>query len=100
LCIERLETREKEVIVHILWAIIIGFIVGVVARFLMPGRDPMGFIITTILGIVGALIATYAGQAMGWYRAGEAAGFIASVIGAMILLFFYRLAIGGRRREA
>ncbi|OPY67197.1 MAG: hypothetical protein A4E57_02439 [Syntrophorhabdaceae bacterium PtaU1.Bin034] len=84
---------------HIIWSIIIGFIVGLVARFLMPGRDPAGLIVTTILGIVGALIATYAGQAMGWYRSGEGAGFIASVIGAMILLFLYRLIIGRRRRE-
>lgn len=85
---------------HIIWTIIIGFIVGLIARFLMPGRDPAGFIITTILGIVGALIATYMGQAVGWYRAGEGAGFIASIIGAMILLFLYRLVIGRRRRIA
>ncbi len=85
---------------HIIWTIIIGFIVGLIARFLMPGRDPAGFIITTILGIVGALIATYMGQAVGWYRAGEGAGFIASIIGAMILLFLYRLISGRRRRIA
>ena len=85
---------------HIVWTIIIGFLVGLVARFLMPGRDAAGFIITTILGIVGALLATYGGQAIGWYKPGEGAGFIASVIGAMILLFLYRLISGGRRREA
>jgi uncharacterized membrane protein YeaQ/YmgE (transglycosylase-associated protein family) len=85
---------------HIVWTIIIGFIVGFIARFLMPGRDAAGFIITTILGIVGALVATYGGQAIGWYKPGEGAGFIASVIGAMILLFLYRLFTGGRRREA
>lgn len=85
---------------HIIWTIIIGFIVGLIARFLMPGRDPAGFIITTILGIVGALLATFMGQAVGWYRAGEGAGFIASIIGAMILLFLYRLIIGRRRRIA
>jgi len=90
----------EEVVMHIIWSIIIGFIVGIVARFLMPGRDPMGFIITTILGIVGALIATFAGQAIGWYRPGQGAGFIASIIGAMILLFLYRLIIGRRHREA
>ncbi len=84
---------------HFIWSIIIGFIVGLVARFLMPGRDPAGFIVTTILGVVGALIAGYAGQAMGWYRPGEGAGFIASVIGAMILLFLYRLVVGRRHRE-
>jgi uncharacterized membrane protein YeaQ/YmgE (transglycosylase-associated protein family) len=75
----------------ILWAIIIGFIVGVVAKFLMPGRDPGGFFITAILGIVGALVATFLGQALGLYAAGQAAGFIASVIGAMIVLFIYNL---------
>jgi uncharacterized membrane protein YeaQ/YmgE (transglycosylase-associated protein family) len=81
----------------ILWAILIGFIVGVVAKFLMPGRDPGGFFITAILGIVGALLATFLGQALGWYAAGQAAGFIGSVIGAMIVLFLYHV-IRGRRR--
>jgi uncharacterized membrane protein YeaQ/YmgE (transglycosylase-associated protein family) len=81
---------------YIIWAIIIGFIVGLIAKFLMPGRDPGGFVITAILGIVGALIATFLGQAVGWYRPGEGAGFIASIIGAMILLFLYRLFIGRR----
>lgn len=81
---------------HIVWAIIIGFIVGLIAKFLMPGKDPGGFIITTILGIVGALIATFLGQAVGWYQPGEGAGFIASIIGAMILLFLYRLFLGRR----
>lgn len=80
----------------IIWAIIIGFIVGLVAKFLMPGRDPGGFIITAVLGIIGALVATFLGQAMGLYAAGQSAGFIASVIGAMIVLFVYHL-IRGRR---
>jgi uncharacterized membrane protein YeaQ/YmgE (transglycosylase-associated protein family) len=80
----------------IIWAIIIGFIVGVIAKFLMPGRDPGGFIITAILGIIGALVATFLGQAMGIYAAGQSAGFIASVIGAMIVLFIYHLV---RRRR-
>ena len=80
----------------IIWAIIIGFIVGLVAKFLMPGRDPGGFIITALLGIVGALVATFLGQAMGLYAAGQSAGFIASVIGAMVVLFIYHL-IRGRR---
>jgi uncharacterized membrane protein YeaQ/YmgE (transglycosylase-associated protein family) len=80
----------------IIWAIIIGFIVGLIAKFLMPGRDPGGFIVTAILGIVGALVATFLGQAMGLYAAGQSAGFIASVIGAMIVLFVYHL-IRGRR---
>jgi uncharacterized membrane protein YeaQ/YmgE (transglycosylase-associated protein family) len=81
----------------ILWAIIIGFIVGIVAKFLMPGRDPGGFFITAILGIVGALLATFLGQAMGLYAAGQAAGFIASVIGALIVLFIYNMV---RRKRA
>ena len=80
----------------IIWAIIIGFIVGLVAKFLMPGRDPGGFIVTAILGIVGALVATFLGQAMGIYAAGQSAGFIASVIGAMVVLFIYHLV---RRRR-
>ncbi len=82
----------------ILWTIIIGFIVGVIAKFLMPGdNEPSGFILTTILGIVGALVATYLGQALGWYHAGESAGFIGSVVGAIIVLFAYGL-IAGRGR--
>lgn len=80
----------------IIWAIIIGFIVGLIAKFLMPGRDPGGFIVTALLGIVGAVLATFLGQAMGLYAAGQSAGFIASVIGAMIVLFIYHL-IRGRR---
>lgn len=75
---------------HILWTIIIGFIVGIVARFLMPGRDVMGFVFTTLLGIVGALIAQFLGQGLGWYGEGEPAGFIASVVGAMVVLFAAR----------
>jgi uncharacterized membrane protein YeaQ/YmgE (transglycosylase-associated protein family) len=81
----------------ILWAIIVGFIVGVIAKFLMPGRDPGGFFVTAVLGIVGALLATFLGQALGMYAAGQAAGFIASVIGAMIVLAIYHM-IRGRRR--
>jgi uncharacterized membrane protein YeaQ/YmgE (transglycosylase-associated protein family) len=81
----------------IIWAIIIGFIVGLVAKFLMPGRDPGGFIVTTLLGIVGALVATFLGQAMGIYAAGQSAGFIGAVIGAVVVLFIYNL-VRGRRR--
>ena len=80
----------------IIWSIIIGFIAGLIAKFLMPGRDPGGFIITTLLGIVGAVVATYLGQAVGWYRPGEGAGFIGAVVGAVILLAIYRLVIGRR----
>lgn len=75
----------------ILWTILIGFVVGIVAKFLMPGRDPAGFIITVLIGIVGSVIATYLGRALGLYQVGESAGFIAAVIGSMILLFIYRL---------
>ena len=81
----------------IITTLVIGFIVGLVAKMLMPGRDPGGFIITILLGIAGAFIANYLGSAMGFYRANEPAGFIASVIGAMILLAIYRFAIGRRQ---
>jgi uncharacterized membrane protein YeaQ/YmgE (transglycosylase-associated protein family) len=80
----------------IIITIIIGFLAGVIAKFLMPGRDPGGFIITTLLGIVGAVVATYLGQALGWYRADQGAGFIGAVVGAVILLLIYRLVV--RRR--
>jgi uncharacterized membrane protein YeaQ/YmgE (transglycosylase-associated protein family) len=74
----------------IIWTIIIGFIVGVVAKFIMPGsNEPSGFILTTILGIVGAFVATYLGQALNWYKAGEGAGFIGSVVGAIVVLLIY-----------
>lgn len=71
----------------IIWTIIIGFVAGVVAKFLKPGpNDPQGFVLTAILGIVGAFVATWLGQAIGWYGPGEGAGFIASVVGAIIVL--------------
>jgi len=82
--------------VTIIWAIIIGFIVGLVAKLLMPGRDPGGFIVTALLGIVGAVVATWIGQAMGIYAAGQSAGFIGAVIGAIIVLAIYHM-IRGRR---
>jgi uncharacterized membrane protein YeaQ/YmgE (transglycosylase-associated protein family) len=72
----------------ILWTIIIGLLAGVVAKFLMPGpNEPSGFILTTILGIVGAFVASYLGQALGWYAPGEGAGLIGAVVGAVIVLF-------------
>ncbi len=74
----------------ILWSIVIGFVAGVVAKFIMPGRDPGGVIVTIFLGVIGAVVATWLGQAVGWYRAGEGAGFIGAVVGAIILLFAYR----------
>ncbi len=71
----------------ILWTIIIGFVAGVVAKFLMPGpNEPSGFILTTILGIVGAVVASYLGQALGFYGPGEGAGLIGAVIGAIVVL--------------
>ena len=73
----------------IIWTILIGFVVGLIAKMLTPGRDPSGFFITAIIGIAGSLLATFGGQAMGLYRAGEPAGFIGSLIGAVILLVLY-----------
>jgi uncharacterized membrane protein YeaQ/YmgE (transglycosylase-associated protein family) len=71
----------------IIWTIIIGFVAGVIAKFLMPGRnEPSGFVLTAILGIVGAFVATWLGQAIGWYQEGQGAGFIASIVGAIIVL--------------
>ena len=82
----------------IIWTIIVGFLAGLVAKFLHPGRDPSGFIVTTLLGIVGAVVATYLGQAVGWYRAGEGAGFIGAVVGAIIVLAIWGM-IAGRRTD-
>lgn len=71
----------------ILWTIIIGFVAGVIAKFLMPGpNEPSGFILTTILGVVGAFVASYLGQALGWYGPGEGAGLIGAVVGAIVVL--------------
>jgi uncharacterized membrane protein YeaQ/YmgE (transglycosylase-associated protein family) len=75
----------------LLWEAIIGLIVGAVAKLLMPGKDPGGIWITMALGIAGSIIATWLGQAIGWYQAGQSAGFIMSVVGAVLLLFVYRL---------
>jgi uncharacterized membrane protein YeaQ/YmgE (transglycosylase-associated protein family) len=82
---------------HILGTIIIGLLVGIVAKLLMPGRDPGGFIITTLLGIAGAFVAKYIGQALGWYSETDSVGFLASVVGAIILLAIYRLTFGRAR---
>jgi len=79
-----------------LWMIFIGLIVGAVAKLIMPGRDPGGIIITILLGIAGALVAGFLGRSLGWYRPGESAGFIASVIGAIILLAIYRMVVARR----
>ncbi|KAA8731271.1 GlsB/YeaQ/YmgE family stress response membrane protein [Acinetobacter qingfengensis] len=75
----------------LIWAIIIGFIAGLIARAIHPGDDKAGFIVTTLLGIAGSLLATYGGRALGWYEQSQAAGFIASVVGAIVVLFIYNL---------
>ena len=82
----------------ILWTILIGFVAGVLAKLITPGdNEPSGFILTTILGIVGAFVATYLGQALGWYSAGEGAGLIGATVGAIVVLLIWG-AITGRRR--
>ena len=80
----------------LLWTFFIGLIVGLVAKLLMPGRDPGGFIITALLGIAGAYVAYFIGRAAGWYTENEPTGFIASVVGSIILLALYRMVIGRR----
>jgi uncharacterized membrane protein YeaQ/YmgE (transglycosylase-associated protein family) len=75
----------------ILWILIIGLVIGAIAKLLMPGRDPGGCIVTILLGIAGALVATYLGQAVGWYQPGQTAGFIGALVGAILLLLLYRL---------
>ena len=79
----------------IIWTIIIGFIAGVIAKLITPGKnEPSGFILTTILGIIGAFVATYLGQAIGWYRADQGAGLIGAIVGAVIVLFIWHLIAG------
>jgi uncharacterized membrane protein YeaQ/YmgE (transglycosylase-associated protein family) len=82
----------------IIWTIIIGFVAGVIAKFIMPGdNEPAGFILTAVLGIVGAFVATYLGQQLGWYQPGEGAGLIGAIVGAVIVLFVYSFFAGRRR---
>jgi uncharacterized membrane protein YeaQ/YmgE (transglycosylase-associated protein family) len=76
--------------------ILFGLVVGIIAKLLMPGRDPGGFIVTILLGIAGALLGGFLGQSMGWYQEGEAAGWIVSILGAILLLALYRMLV--RRR--
>jgi uncharacterized membrane protein YeaQ/YmgE (transglycosylase-associated protein family) len=79
---------------HLIWSLIVGLIVGAIAKLLMPGRDPGGWIITMLLGIAGSVVAGFLGRALGLYHAGDAGpGVIASVIGAIILLALYRVAL-------
>jgi uncharacterized membrane protein YeaQ/YmgE (transglycosylase-associated protein family) len=79
-----------------IWMLVIGLIVGALAKFIMPGKDPGGIIVTILIGIAGALIAGFLGRTLGWYAPGEAAGFIASLVGAILLLVIYRMATRGR----
>jgi uncharacterized membrane protein YeaQ/YmgE (transglycosylase-associated protein family) len=82
---------------EILWTLIIGLVVGAIAKLIMPGRDPGGIIVTMLIGVAGAFLAGFLGQALGWYtNPGEGPGIIASIIGALILLFLYRLFTGRR----
>ena len=82
----------------IIWTIVIGFLAGIIAKFIMPGpNEPRGFIMTTLLGIVGAVVANFLGQALGWYRIGEGAGLIGATVGAIIVLFVWG-AIAQRQR--
>lgn len=80
----------------LIWTAVIGLIAGAIAKMLMPGRDPGGFIITMLLGIAGAMVGTFLGRTLGWYNDGEAAGLVAAVIGAVVLLFIYRQFAGRR----
>ena len=84
---------------NLLWELIIGLVVGAVAKFLMPGKDPGGIWITMLIGIAGSILATYLGQAIGWYQAGQGAGFIMSVVGAIVLLFLYRIIRGSAAKS-
>ena len=77
-----------------IWMIVVGLIVGALAKFLMPGRDPGGVIVTILIGIAGSVIAGFLGRSIGWYAEGEPVGFIASILGAVVLLFVYRALTG------
>lgn len=79
---------------HILWTLIVGLVVGAIAKLLMPGRDPGGFIITSLIGVAGSFVASYLGRALGLYTTGSAPGLIASILGAMLLLLVYRVIKG------
>ena len=74
----------------IILTILIGFVAGLIARFLLPGRDPLGVVMTTVIGVVGAIVASYGGQMLGWYQQGQPAGFVASVLGAIAVLAVLR----------
>lgn len=79
---------------HILVWVLFGLVVGIVAKFLMPGRDPGGFLVSIVLGIVGAFLAGFAGRMLGWYRDGDPVGFVMAVLGAIVVLAIYRASVG------
>lgn len=78
---------------NLLWTAVIGLIIGAVAKWLMPGKDPGGWIVTMLLGLAGSFLAGYLGRMLGWYQEGQSAGFLMSVLGAVLLLFLYRMLI-------
>jgi uncharacterized membrane protein YeaQ/YmgE (transglycosylase-associated protein family) len=82
---------------HILWMLIIGLVIGALAKLIMPGKDPGGVIITMLIGVAGSLLAGMLGRSLGWYQTGEGAGFVASILGAIVLLAGYRMIVGRRR---
>ncbi len=82
---------------HWIWTILIGFVAGLIAKAITPGTGPSGFWLTSILGIAGALVATFIGQTLGWYSEGQPAGFIASVLGAVVLLVIYHVAMRSKQ---
>jgi uncharacterized membrane protein YeaQ/YmgE (transglycosylase-associated protein family) len=90
-CRKQQHHQRKVLAMGIIWTILVGFVVGLLAKMLTPGRDPAGFFITAIIGIAGSLLATFGGQALGLYVAGEPAGFIGSLVGAIILLVIYHM---------
>jgi uncharacterized membrane protein YeaQ/YmgE (transglycosylase-associated protein family) len=85
---------EEETLMHIIGWIVFGLIVGIVAKFLMPGRDPGGFVVTALLGIVGAVVAGFVGRLIGWYGDGDPVGFVMAVLGSILVLAVYRFTIG------
>ena len=79
---------------HIIWTLIIGLVIGALAKLVMPGKDPGGVIITILIGVAGSVLAFYVGRGLGWYGPNESAGFIASILGSVLLLGGYRVAVG------
>ena len=86
-----MNTEKGRNVMSWIWTILIGLVAGAVAKIIMPGKDPGGLILTTLLGIGGAVVATFLGRAIGWYGEGDRAGFIAAVVGAILILWVYRM---------